>query len=288
MMKYSSIIVLFFAMLTNIIGQTDSLTAQLFEKKSFTHDTTTINYRFFSPENLEKEKTYPLVISLHGAGERGDDNEIQIKWHRLATVWAEAENQQKHPCFVVSPQCPKENRWVDTDWKQSSYNQDAIPMSNELTTVYNLIKNVIKNYPIDSKRIYITGLSMGGYGTWDLITRHPELFAAAIPMSGSGDPSKASRIKSLPLWLFHGTLDKAVPVGGSRNMIMALQKEGREVVFTLKEFEKENPLSEAELKEKVNSGANLLYTEYKDKGHAIWWESYSMPVLREWLFSKSK
>ena len=231
-----------------------------FAKKSFSYDTTTINYRFYKPAILNETEKVPLILTLHGAGERGDDNEKQIAWHSLATGWVDSSSQSKHPCFVVSPQCPENNRWVDNTWKTSVVTQDSIKISNELLTVINLVENIIKEYPVDPDRVYITGLSMGGFGTWDLITRYPDKFAAAIPMSGAGDPSKAELIKHIPIWVFHGALDKAVPVEGSRNMVKALQE----------------------------CGGNVIYTELPDKGHVMWKEQYENPLLHDWLFSKSR
>lgn len=241
-------------------AQTEPNITNQFEKKSFTHETTTINYRFFIPRNLTAQEKYPLVLTLHGSGERGSDNEKQIAVHGLAATWADSAAQVKHPCFVVSPQCPENNRWVDAQWKNSTVNQDTVPISNELETVIKLIDKIVEEYPIDTDRIYITGLSMGGFGTWDLITRFPNKFAAAIPMSGAGDPSKADLIKHMPVWVFHGEVDTAVPVEGSRKMVEALRK----------------------------VGGDVIYTELPNMGHVIWKENYENPLLIDWLFSKIK
>ncbi|MFH2029834.1 MAG: prolyl oligopeptidase family serine peptidase [Bacteroidota bacterium] len=253
------LVILFFVGAVINAQSGNTLTAK-FEKRSFSGDTTKINYRFFQPQDFDAGKIYPLVLTLHGAGERGDDNESQIKYHKLATIWAEPFVQADNPCFVVSPQCPKNNKWVDINWGSPTVDQDTVPLSNELETVMKLLDEIIKNYPIDKNRIYITGLSMGGFGTWDLITRFPNIFAAAIPMSGSGNPKKVESIKQIPIWVFHGTLDKAVPVDGSRIMVDALRK----------------------------ANGNVIYTEYKDKGYPVWTESYSNPLLIDWLFAQRK
>ncbi len=255
---YCLIIALLFTVKLN--SQDMEIIFQQFEKHSFTHDTTTLNYRFLKPNDIDESLKYPLILTLHGSGERGDDNEKHIAWHGIATTWADTSVQEHNPCFIVSPQCPEENRWVDADWKLGVLSQDTIAMSNELKTVYHLVKFLLMKYPIDINRIYITGLSMGGYGTWDLITRYPDLFAAAIPMSGGGDPTKMQLIKDMPLWVFHGALDKAVPVKGSRLLVESLLKHG----------------------------SNVIYTELKFGKHVIWKPLYENRLLQDWLFSKTK
>src|SRR5207244_7702516 len=117
-----------------------------------------------------------------------------------------------------------------------------------------------KEFSIDPKRLYITGLSMGGYGTWDLISRHPELFAAAAPICGGGDEDQAEKIAKLPIWIFHGAKDQAVPVERSRNMVTALKK----------------------------AGGEPKYTEYPDVGHDSWVRAYKDPELFAWLFAQKK
>lgn len=237
----------------------DSSIVAKFERHSFTHDTTTLNYRLFKPAVIQESKNYPLILTIHGAGERGNDNEKQIAWHGIATAWADSAAQERNPCFILSPQCPEGNRWVDADWTPGYYNQDTVQMSNELQTVHKLIQQIISDYPIDTNRLYITGLSMGAQGAWDFITRYPDLFAAAIPMSGGGDPKKMERIKHLPLWVFHGTMDKAVSVNGLRKVVTALK----------------------------SHGSNVIFTELADGQHVIWKPLYENRLLQDWLFSQN-
>jgi predicted peptidase len=252
---------------------------------TFTHvsDTTTIPYRFFVPDNYNNE-LLPLIIALHGSGERGIDNQKQIEFHRLATVWVDSTNQVEHPCFVIAPQCPENNRWVDTDWKQNEYNFDSTSISNELATVINLIDSLVSQHPIDTNKIYLTGLSMGGYGSWYLLMNNPQRFAAAIIMSGSADPTKACKIKDIPIWNFHGDQDIAVPVEGSRNMINAISNCGEDILLISDPNNKVFWNSESKVSRILSS--KHIYTEYKDKGHVIWKESYNNWFVREWLFSK--
>jgi predicted peptidase len=264
-------------------SQVESLMKR-FQYQTHTFNTNSIPYRLFIPSHKGNE-LYPLIIALHGSGERGNDNETQIKYHQLATVWVDSNNQSAHPCFVIAPQCPKNNRWVDTDWKLNTFDYKSTPISNELETVNNIIEETINKFPIDKNRIYITGLSMGGFGTWYMLMKYPNRFAAAIPMSGAGDSNMVCRISHIPIWNFHGDVDKAVPVEGSRLMIDALGKCGVKTLV-IPDPNSNNILENPALKKEIVN-SNLIYTEYKDKGHVIWKESYENPAVREWLFSKS-
>lgn len=271
-------------LLINSVGfSQEGLIMKQFEYKTHKVDTTSIPYRFFIPSQKENE-LYPLIIVLHGAGERGSDNEVQIKYHQLATVWTDSINQANHPCFIIAPQCPKDNKWVDVSWKLPIFDFKSTPISNELTVVYDLIERTIKKYPIDKKRVYITGLSMGGFGTWYMLMQYPKLFAAAIPMSGAGDPKMACEIGHIPIWNFHGDIDKAVPVEGSRLMIEAIGRCRSKAIMI--PVPNSNEKLENELLRQKIMGSNLIYTEYKGRGHVIWKESYENPLVREWLFSK--
>lgn len=278
-----NLIILLSLLISSIgLSQDESIMKQ-FKYRIHTFDTTSIPYRFFAPLQKGNEK-YPLIIALHGAGERGNDNKAQIKYHKLATIWAEAANQASHPCFVVAPQCPKNNRWVDTDWDQNTFDFKPTSISNELAAVNDLIEEIIQKYPIDKNRIYVTGLSMGGFGTWYMLMKYPKRFAAAIPMSGAGDPKMACEISHIPIWDFHGDIDKAVPVEGSRLMIKALGKCGNKALL-VPDPNSNDVLGNKDLAKKIMN-SNLIYTEYKGKGHVIWKESYENPLVREWLFSK--
>lgn len=254
-----------------------------FESYIHAMDTTTIPYRFFAPENISDEKI-PLVIALHGAGERGDDNQKHIQYHSLATVWVDSINQQEHSCFVVAPQCPKENKWVDINWGSNSYDFRSTPISNELAAVNDLIDSLIAQHPIDKNRIYITGLSMGGFGSWYLLMNNPNRFAAALIFSGAADPEMACDIKEIPIWNFHGDIDSAVPVLGSRNMVRAISNCGKEVLLIADPNNKS--FWDSEYKATRILSSTHIYTEYKDKGHVIWSESYNNWHVREWMFSK--
>lgn len=241
-----------------------SVKAQMFEYRSHTNGSIakySMPYRLFVPSNYNPGNSYPLVLFLHGAGERGTDNNAQLTANRGATIWAELETQASHPCFVVAPQCPEGKQWVNTSWVQGSYSIDNILVSNELKMVKDIINTLQTQYSIDASRLYITGLSMGGYGTWDFILRYPSMFKAAIPMCGAGDPTKASLIGSMPVWTFHSNDDAAVPVSGSRDMVNAINALGF-------------------------NNRTQLYSEYYNHGHVLAYQvALEEPNLVDWLFN---
>ncbi len=271
-----------FIVFSGIVFAQESKLENKFGSYSHSLDSTTIPYRLFIPEQTGTKT--PLVIALHGAGERGNDNKKHIEFHGLATVWVDSLNQKEHPCFVVAPQCPEGEKWVDINWGSEYYDFQNTPISNELATVVDLIDSLLEKYPIDENRIYVTGLSMGGFGSWYLLMNNPNRFAAAIIMSGAADPQMALEIVEIPIWNFHGDVDKAVPVEGSRNMMKAFSDYGINVLMV------PNPndisvLENNSEKENILS-SNHIYTEYAGKGHVVWKESYNNSLVREWIFSK--
>ena len=151
-----------------------------------------------------------------------------------------------------------------------------------------LLDSLLINSSVDTNRLYITGLSMGGYGTWSMIAQFPDKFAAAVPMSGGGDSSNAALIKHIPIWDFHGALDATVPVINSREMIAALEHAGDTVVYTNCHNGNCTGLSDSVIADKIKNGAKLLYTEYEYGGHSIWDQAYNNIFLLPWTFSQSK
>ena len=212
-------------------------------------------YRLLKPAPVEAGKKYPLVIFLHGAGERGSDNEKQL----LHGVRGFVENRDQYPCFLIAPQCPDGKKWVEVDWSADTHTQPKEPGDVGRLTL-GLIETAIKELPVDPKRVYLTGLSMGGYGTWDLAARRPDLFAAIAPVCGGADEATAGKIKDRPIWAFHGAKDTAVKPARSRNMIAALEK----------------------------AGGKPKYTEYPDVAHNSWDPAYKDPELFKWLFAQKK
>jgi predicted peptidase len=236
---------------------TSSLMAQshLFDKHIFLSQGDTLPYRLMKPMTQNPKAKYPLVLCLHGAGERGRDNELNLK--HVTALFIDSANRIKYPAFVLVPQCPPQARWVDVDWRAESHRMPAKP-SPSMRAVIELVEQISKQYPIDKTRIYVTGLSMGGYGTWDIICRKPDFFAAAVPVCGGGDEAQVPKIKHIPIWVFHGSQDGIVKVQRSRNMVQALKEQG----------------------------SSVLYTEYPDVQHDSWKPAYQDPKLAEWLFSQ--
>ncbi len=230
----------------------------LLEKKTYTDaDGKKLPYRLLKPMNVDPKETYPLVVFLHGAGERGDDNEAQLR-HGVPEFLT-PENRKDRPCFLIAPQCPAEQKWVDVDWGADSHLQPKEP-AESMRLVLGLIDEARKDYPVDPKRIYITGLSMGGFGTWDILARRPDLFAAAVPICGGADEMTAPKIAKIPIWAFHGAKDGAVKVSRARNMIEALKK----------------------------AGGEPKYTEYPDVGHDSWVPAYKDADMMKWLFQQKR
>jgi len=214
----------------------------------------TLRYRQLYPD-ADTFRKYPLVIFLHGSGERGDDNEAQLKWG--VTNFATDQNMMRHPALVIAPQCPEKLSW--SNFSRADMRLQPTP-TRPMELLIGLIHKLIKTLPVDSNRIYITGLSMGGYGTYDAIERYPHLFAAAVPVCGAGDTSKVSSIVHLPIWIFHGAEDPAVNPIYSLYMFQALTR----------------------------AGSHPGFTQYPEVGHFSWLAAYSDDRMMEWLFRQHR
>jgi predicted peptidase len=230
-----------------------------FEAKVFKgNKKATLNYRIHEPTKLDKKK-YPLFLVLHGAGHRGNDNNKQIQKtigpHEILTY---AKNQ-KTEVIIIAPQVPQGEFWVNVPWWELSHDMPQMPSSSMQMTI-DLLNQCIKKMPVDTNRIYVTGLSMGGFGTWDILQRMPNLFSAAIPICGGGDAKLAGKIRNIPIWAFHGDKDKVVKASRSRDMIEAIKK----------------------------AGGKPLYTEYKGIAHNSWKQTYADQEVLEWLFKQRK
>lgn len=173
--------------------------------------------------------------------------------------FASDEIMAAYPCFVVAPQCPRDSSWVDVLWTTDANTMPAQPTAALRMTV-ELIADLERNLSIAPDRIYVTGLSMGGFGTWDAVQRYPDRFAAAAPICGGGDAALAKNIVHIPIWAFHGGKDTVVKVKRSRDMIAALKE----------------------------VGGSPKYTEYDGVGHNSWTATYRDPEFYRWLFSQQK
>jgi len=217
----------------------------------------TLRYRLFAPEAAPGGGTLPLVLFLHGAGERGDDNAAQLKhgaveFHR---------RQAAQPCLVLVPQCPEGRKWVEVDWGGGG-GAGTFPAepSEPLRLALEVVDGLIAAGKVDPDRVYVTGLSMGGYGTWYAAGMPGSRFAAAAPICGGGDPDWGKRYVDLPVWAFHGDDDRAVPVGRSREMIEAIRA----------------------------AGGEPKYTEYPAVGHDSWTRTYADDAFHDWLFAQRR
>jgi predicted peptidase len=196
-----------------------------------------LKYWLYLPERYDAQEKWPLVVFLHGAGERGDDLEL-VKTHGPPK---EIIGGKSFPFVMVAPQCPRTSWWAP----------GAI---NDLT------RQLAKQYKIDPQRIYLTGLSMGGYGSWAAAVEAPDLYAAIAPICGGGDAAKIAVLKDLPIWAFHGAKDPTVPLSASQQLVDALQAAGSDIKFTV----------------------------YPETAHDSWTETYQNPALYDWLLQHQR
>jgi predicted peptidase len=200
-------------------------------------DPNTYNYLLFTPAKYQKQDKWPLIVFLHGSGERGDDL-AKVKVHGPPKI---VEQKPDFEFLVVSPQVPSGERW-DAD------------------KLMQLVDQVAKSLKVDQDRIYLTGLSMGGFGTWTTAAKYPDRLAAIVPICGGGDPATAEKFAKIPCWVFHGAKDKGVPLKRSDEMVEALKK----------------------------AGGEPKYTVYPEAGHDSWTESYNNPELYKWLLEQKR
>lgn len=236
--------------------------AHLFEERTVLvpegSATTEFRYRLLRPRSLVTGVRYPVILFLHGAGERGDDNVKQLAY--LPQWMAEPAMRKRHPCFVIAPQCPMDERWVDVSWADAKSSPQPAAPTIDLRAAIAALDAVMQSEPVDPDRIYLTGLSMGGFGTWDLAARIPDRFAAFLPICGGGDERTAATLATRPLWCFHGDADTAVPVERSRNMIAAIKA----------------------------AGGRPRYSELRGVGHDAWTPAYRDPAVIDWLFEQKR
>jgi len=249
-----------------------------FEPLVFTgEDGFELPYRLMEPEVVVQGEERPLLVFLHGYGERGDDNLRQLL-HGGAMFASDAF--QRRRAYVVAPQCPAGTEpGTESDnpndppgteaqrvWghllkrdDDAGVDLDREP-SRQLAAVRALVDQLIETKPIDPDRVYVCGLSMGGYATWELVLREPDFWAAAAPICGAGDPARADRLVGLPLWVFHGDADGSIPVERSREMVDAIR----------------------------DAGGAPVYTEYPGVGHDSWTPTFQSHHVWDWLFSQRR
>lgn len=220
-------------------------------------DGTVVRYRWSAPEKPEAGKTYPLILFLHGAGERGTDNKAHLK-HGIGAILKGAEKLDQ-PVFLIAPQCPPGRWWAPADLATGRLTEADKPNSF-LEAIITLVDETAKKEPVDKKRFYVTGISMGGFATWDLLGRIPNKIAAAVPICGGGDPDLAKRYKKVPIWTFHGEADPVVPLKSTQEMVAAVEK----------------------------TGGKIKVTYYPGVEHDSWTQTYENPEVIRWLFEQKQ
>ncbi|MFD0693134.1 prolyl oligopeptidase family serine peptidase [Paenibacillus sp. GCM10027628] len=199
-------------------------------------DGASLNYLLHLPDRIESSQPLPLLLYLHGVSQRGNDLDLL----RLDFLPQQLEKKSDIPFIVVTPQCPNQSSWnMETD------------------SIIALLDEIVAEYPVDHKRIYLTGISMGGYGVWDLAIKYPQRFAALAPMCGGGEPDKAEVLKNIPIWAFHGEKDDVIPLQETLNMVEAVKRHK----------------------------GNVKLTIYPNAGHDLS-ETYADPLLYNWLLEQ--
>ena len=231
----------------------------LFESGRYVEGNDTLPYRLYRSVKAESTtEVVPLVVFLHGAGERGNDNSNQL-FHCIRFFLEDSVTNQ-YPFVLLVPQCPNEQRWVNTDWTLPEHQMEAEPTA-QMKAVFALIDCLNGCGVTDPNRVYVCGISMGGFGVWDALQRRPETFAAGIAICGGGDPAYAKRMKDMPIYVFHGQKDKLVKPIRSAQMVNALRAAGN---------------------------TKLKYVTYSQLGHLCWDQAFSTPGIFHWLFSQKK
>ncbi|MES2646952.1 MAG: alpha/beta hydrolase-fold protein [Bacteroidota bacterium] len=261
-------IVLAFVFIT--IGFSSGVIAQdtsIYLKKVFIRGNDSMQYRMLLPRDYDSSKKYPLVLFLHGAGERGNDNIKQLT--HGSQLFLQGTARRRFPAIVVFPQCPETDYWSNVQIatekktnKRSFVFQAGGEPTKAMDLTMELQKNLMQTMPVDSSKIYVMGLSMGGMGTFEIVRRMPTVFAAAIPICGGADSSTAKDIKKTAFWIFHGANDDVVPVKFSENMVSALQG--------------------------FYNRADMQYTVYSGIGHNSWDRAFAEPELLRWLFAQRR
>lgn len=233
------------------------------EAKVFKGSGRPLLYRIYKSEACGDGREAKLFVFLHGSGGRGDDNRLQIEDQSAVVNYLVSDSAKELltglPYIVIAPQCPEGASWVKTSFEGSSYSLKATPISEDLRSVYELMQSLYESENVKKGDTVLMGMSMGGYGTWDLALRYPDEFKTIVPICGGGDPREAEKLKGTRIWAFHCSGDRAVPVSGSRDMINALKE----------------------------AGVEAKYTEFARDAHNAWtpaFEEVRDPLLLEWMF----
>ncbi len=234
-----------------------------FDKKLFSQGSGVLPYRILLPKAFDADKKYPLILFLHGSGERGNDNEKQLT--HGAELFIRDSIREQFPAIVVFPQCAEKSTWarieVQGEWSNRTFTffKKGQP-TQEMLLLEGLIKELMETYNIKKNQMLVGGLSMGGFGTFELVNRNPRMFSAAFPICGGANPKIAGRLTKTDWWVFHGGADDVVPPKYSTEMVEALKAKR----------------------------AKVRYSLYPAVKHNSWDYTFKEPELLPWLFSKSR
>lgn len=237
----------------------------LYKKHWYIQAGDTMPYRLLLPENYNPTKKYPLILFLHGAGKRGNNNELQLV--HGAKLFLRDSIRKNYPAIVAFPQCPLNSYWSNVQFTIDTVSKKRImqfSVNGEPTIAMKMLVSLLEklgqDYKLNKKQIFVGGLSMGGMGSFELVSRKPELFAAVFPICGGANPAIAEKLKQPSWWIFHGLKDDVVDPDLSKQMAGALKKIGADVKLTL----------------------------YPEANHNSWDPAFAEKNLLSWLFSKTK
>ena len=255
-MKYFTL--LFFLLL---IGNLNSQNLELYEKETFIFENDTLNYRILKPLNYQPDEQYPVHLFLHGAGERGSDNISQLT--QGGKLFLKKENREKYNSWVIFPQCSENDRWpnLKSDLWNATFDNKITKPNKSLGLVIRLMDEFIEKKQVNRQRVYVSGLSMGGMGTFEILYRRPNMFAAASPICGNGSTKLTNLYADkVSIWIFHGSDDQVVSPKHSLNLAKAI----------------------------IESGGSPKVTLYENVGHGSWDHAFAEQNYLKWIHSKTK
>lgn len=235
-----------------------------YQKKWIIQGADTMPYRLLLPQSFDASKTYPVIFFLHGSGERGNDNKLQLV--HGADLFLREDVRKNYPAIIVFPQCSKGGYWanniraIDSTARERFMYLTGGEATRDMHMLELLVAYILENYPADKDHVYVGGLSMGGMGTFELVRRMPGIFAAAFPICGGANPVTAPLLKKTAWWIFHGAKDDVVFPAYSEKMYNALKKEN----------------------------ANVRFTLYPEANHNSWDATFAEPGLLSWLFAQHR
>ena len=250
-MKYFNLVIILF-----MISNSNAQDLNLYEKEIYIHENDTLNYRILKPLNYDSNKQYPVHLFLHGSGERGNNNVSQLV--HGGKLFLKKENREQYNSWVIFPQASKSDWWGHSEPYKFNYN---VKESKDMSLVIKLMDSFVERNDVDTNRVYVSGLSMGGMGTFVILNLRPEMFAAATPICGDGDPNSVKNYsKKVPIWIFHGSDDTVVSPKNSLKMAKAI----------------------------IENGGSPKITFYENVDHGSWNNAFAEKDFLKWIHSKSK